>query len=55
MSVNMECMECGKKFSVSMKNSDPSCPKCHGVDVDVAELVLSNGRFISLPLEPEAS
>jgi Zn finger protein HypA/HybF involved in hydrogenase expression len=54
MKVKMECMECGKKFSISMNNPDPSCPKCHGVDVDVAELELSNGRFISLPLKPEA-
>ena len=54
--VKMECQECGKKFSVSFKNSDPQCPKCHGVDVDVdvAELEFSNGRFVSLPLEPES-
>ncbi len=33
--MKMECMECGAKFSVSVNNLDPSCPKCHGVDVDI--------------------
>lgn len=53
MKVKMECLECGKRFSVSLRNPDPSCPKCHGVDVDVAELEFSQGRFVSLPLAPE--
>jgi Zn finger protein HypA/HybF involved in hydrogenase expression len=52
--VKMECLECGKKFSVSPKNSDLSCPKCHGVDVDVTELEFSHGRFVKLPLAPES-
>jgi len=51
--VKLVCNECGKKFSVSPMNLDPRCPKCHGVDWDVAELEFSHGRFVSLPLEPE--
>ena len=30
MKIKMECLECGKKFSVSPRNPDPQCPKCHG-------------------------
>lgn len=33
--VALECLECGKKFKVSPNASDPSCPKCGGVDWDV--------------------
>jgi len=29
------CNECGKKFSVSLNNTDPQCPKCNGVDYEV--------------------
>jgi predicted nucleic acid-binding Zn-ribbon protein len=33
--MKLKCNECGKRFKVSPKNSDPQCPKCGGVDVDV--------------------
>jgi Zn finger protein HypA/HybF involved in hydrogenase expression len=34
--VKLACLECGKRFSTLATNSDVECPKCHGVDVDVA-------------------
>lgn len=34
--IKVICLECGKKFSCG-PNSDPECPKCHGVDIDVRE------------------
>jgi len=33
--IQLKCNECGKRFKVSPNASDPSCPKCHGVDYDV--------------------
>jgi Zn finger protein HypA/HybF involved in hydrogenase expression len=33
--VRVECMECGRKFSTNSMN--PTCPKCHGTDIDVLE------------------
>lgn len=35
--IKVECLECGKKFTVGAKNTDPECPKCGGVDIDVRE------------------
>lgn len=35
MKINVECMECGKKFKLS--NPDSSCPKCGSVDLEVAD------------------
>ena len=34
--MDFECMECGKKFSKSVKSTfaDVRCPKCRGVDVE---------------------
>jgi len=33
--VALECLECGKRFS--RKNPiDPRCPRCRGVDIDLA-------------------
>jgi Zn finger protein HypA/HybF involved in hydrogenase expression len=31
----VQCMECGKKFNT--KSMDPTCPKCGGADIDLAE------------------
>ena len=31
--LDLECMECGKKFKSS--SLDPKCPKCGSYDVDV--------------------
>lgn len=31
--IKVECLECGKKFSTA--SSLPSCPKCHGSDIEV--------------------
>jgi hypothetical protein len=33
--IALECLECGKKFSVGLNNYDPECPKCGGVDYEV--------------------
>jgi Zn finger protein HypA/HybF involved in hydrogenase expression len=33
--MKVECGECGKKFAVSLRASDPRCPRCKGVDIDV--------------------
>jgi PHP family Zn ribbon phosphoesterase len=41
------CNECGKKFKVSPSNSDPRCPKCGGVDVDV--------DYVSVRIVPAAA
>jgi predicted nucleic acid-binding Zn-ribbon protein len=40
--MKLKCNECGKVFKVSPKNSDPQCPKCGGVDVDVDYVVYRN-------------
>ena len=34
--VALVCQECGKRFSVSSREADPECPKCGGVDWEVA-------------------
>ena len=34
-----QCQECGKKFSTA--SMIPSCPKCHGSDIDLAEETLN--------------
>jgi hypothetical protein len=36
--IRVKCGECGKVFNVSTRSSDPHCPKCKGVDVDIAPL-----------------
>lgn len=33
--VKMECMECGRKFSVAASAADPECPRCGGTDWEV--------------------
>ena len=33
-----QCQECGKKFSTA--SMIPSCPKCHGSDIDLAEEIV---------------
>lgn len=33
--INVKCQECGKAFKVSPSCSDPQCPKCGGVDIEV--------------------
>jgi Zn finger protein HypA/HybF involved in hydrogenase expression len=33
--VKLECLECGRKWSVSPNAADPQCPKCNSVDLDV--------------------
>ena len=33
-----QCQECGKKFSTA--NMIPSCPKCHGSDIELAEEII---------------
>jgi hypothetical protein len=37
--IDLECMECGKKFTkqITRQMIDVRCPKCKGYDVDVAE------------------
>jgi len=32
--VAVECLECGRKFVT--RSLDPSCPKCHGSDIELA-------------------
>jgi DNA-directed RNA polymerase subunit RPC12/RpoP len=38
--MDLECMECGKKFSKSLKSLSTAgeirCPKCRGVDIEPA-------------------
>ena len=34
--VKVKCLECGKRFATA--SLDPECPKCGGVDIDVAEV-----------------
>lgn len=36
--MNLVCNECGERFKVSPSNADPQCPKCGGVDVEVASV-----------------
>ena len=38
--MEMECMECGRKFSASAKRSEPRC-KCGSVDLEIAEAVIA--------------
>lgn len=33
--IAVECNECSKRFTVSATNTDPECPKCGSVDIDV--------------------
>lgn len=35
--IKVVCLECGKKFTTGA-NSDPECPKCGSVDIDVREI-----------------
>jgi predicted Zn-ribbon and HTH transcriptional regulator len=39
ISMDFECMECGKKFKKKVKNAtgDIRCPGCRGVDVEPQE------------------
>ncbi len=34
--VKLVCQECGKTWRVSPNANDPQCPKCNGVDYEVA-------------------
>lgn len=36
LAVKVDCLECGRKFTA--RSSDPACPKCGGVDIDVREV-----------------
>ncbi len=33
--IKVVCLECGKRFAT--RKDIPECPKCGGVDIDVAE------------------
>jgi hypothetical protein len=33
--IALRCNECGRRFSIGSRSSDPQCPKCHGVDYEV--------------------
>ena len=33
--IKVVCMECGKKFAIAVSNTDPECPDCGGVDIEV--------------------
>jgi tRNA(Ile2) C34 agmatinyltransferase TiaS len=47
--MRLKCNECGKRFKVSPKNSDPECPKCGGVDVDVDDVVVVYRNYSTGP------
>lgn len=49
--MNLECLECGKKFKVSPLNLDPECPKCGGVDLEVAYVPTFSNRWSGNPFE----
>lgn len=34
MKIQVQCLECGKKFKTA--NMLPTCPKCKGSDIDLA-------------------
>lgn len=36
--IKVKCQECGAKFKT--RSYDPTCPKCHGADIDIAEAVI---------------
>jgi tRNA(Ile2) C34 agmatinyltransferase TiaS len=44
--MKLKCNECGKRFKVSPKNSDPQCPNCGGVDVDVDDVVVVSRKVV---------
>ena len=40
----LECLECGKEWRVARLPDDPQCPRCNGVDVDLAGLELARPK-----------
>lgn len=37
--IHLVCMECSKHWSIADSTADPECPRCGGVDYEVAAML----------------